>query len=88
MTVKSLVAYISKFIAIIRWINVSELSRHLDQRGYLIGDILVLEADGDIREAHYDKDKKAFICSSNGDAYEFIPMDPQPIKFAFKPNRK
>lgn len=78
---------IKSLITILWWKDVKSVHKYLDKNGQL-SPALVLQADGDIREAWFDSDKGLFFCESDGSAYEFDPMNPQPIKFAFKPRRK
>lgn len=70
-------------ISLIYWRKASDIGKHLYKSGG--HSIIVMEADGDIREAHFDTDKQLFFCLSDGDANEFYPMEPQPKYWAFKP---
>lgn len=71
-------------ISIIIWRKADKISRYIDKNGILHHKILIIDSDGEIREGSYNKGM--FECDSEGEAWEWQPMEPQPKYFAFKPS--
>lgn len=70
-------------ISVILWRKAETIGKHLNKKGFLEKKILVLDGDGEIRGASYEKG--AFYCDSEGEAWIYSSMEPQPKYFAFKP---
>ncbi len=68
-------------ISFIYWRKAEAVKKYLKNGG--LNKILIIDGDGEIREGSFRNGM--FECDSEGEAWAWSAMEPQPKYFAFKP---